>query len=35
MTTKTQQYRIERKDALEYVVVRCPKGHREPRPEGR
>ncbi len=27
MTTKTQQYRIERKGALEYVVVRCPEGH--------
>ncbi len=27
MTTKTEQYRIERKGALEYVVVRCPEGH--------
>ena len=27
MTTKTEQYRIERKGALEYVVVPCPEGH--------
>lgn len=25
--TKKQQYRIERKGALEYVVVRCPHAH--------
>jgi len=27
MTTETEQYRIERKGALEYIVVRCPNGH--------
>ena len=27
MTSKAHQYRIERKGALEYVVVRCPNGH--------
>ena len=27
MTSKAQQYRIEHKDALEYVVVRRPNGH--------
>jgi hypothetical protein len=27
MSTKTEQYRIERKGAMEYIVVRCPNGH--------
>ena len=26
--TKEQQYEVERQGAVEYVVVRCPTGHR-------
>ncbi len=26
--TKEQQYEVERQGAVEYVIVRCPKGHR-------
>jgi len=27
MANETQQYRIEREGAREYIVVRCPHGH--------
>ena len=27
MTNNAQQYRIERKSSLEYIVIHCPNGH--------